>query len=113
MLGVSHGTYASMSVRHEAAFAEGVVASLADELPEEFEAERRDAVASMVRRVVALADLWLIDDEEAIGLLCAMALLCGEEMLGDPKVKDYILYGSDPAQRIIDLLDEIDSAGMQ
>lgn len=111
MLAVSHGTYASLSARHEAAFAAGVVAALAEELPEEFETEGKDAVTAMVGRVIAMADLWQIDDEEAIGLLCGMALVFGEEMLGDPKIKEYILYGSDPAQRIVDLLDEIDHAG--
>lgn len=111
MLAISNGTYVSMSARHEAAFAAHIVAALEQELPEEFEEEGRDAVTAMVGRVMALADQWLIDDEEAIGLLCAMALAYSEELLTDPRIKDYILYGSDPAQRIIDLLDEIDSAG--
>jgi hypothetical protein len=111
MLNISDGTYASLSARDTNAFAQGVIEALREELPEEFAEAGRDDVAAMVGRVIALADQWMIDDEEAIGLLCGMALVFGEDVLTDPTIKEYILFGSDTVGRIHDLLDEIDDAG--
>ncbi|MDP3549727.1 MAG: hypothetical protein Q8R81_04965 [Novosphingobium sp.] len=111
MLEISSATFERIGKAHGDAFAYHVAKTLWEEMPQDAQALGWEGLCGLVRQTMALAQSWDVDDEEALGLLCAMALCFGPDTLTYPSVRDYVQGGDDTVQRIHDLLDaSVDAA---
>lgn len=109
MLEPSPNSLGALQSQADERFIKGIADSLAENLPAEARAMARADLEMLVRRTLARALGWGIDDDEEIGKLCAIALGFGEAMLDDPAVSEFLSSNEvEPWRRVSVLLAELE-----
>ncbi len=107
---ISPSTLGAFEAAERERFIEEIARLLEDEMPNEARGLGAAGTRALVNRMVQRADAWRIEDSEAIGQLCGLALGFGEAVFDQPEVTDYLsAHEGDRPERVAALIKQIEA----